>query len=122
MARLPTNYLELKPQLELIRAEDLNDIEIRARVMDFQETLDSLLIDIDDLTPEDLIIAKRVHKRGRLEGIQKACDKLFHQMSQKGGHVPAMDYLRQMSGTFKAEISPTSGSGFKFNVILDSKE
>ncbi len=119
MARLPTQY-HLIDDLVEITAEDLQVIEVRASVLTLDECFQYLLIDKEDISDEDLAIASKVWKRGRLASISAAGDKLFASMAHKGGAQPAFDYLRQMSATFQAEITPASkSSGFKFNVVID---
>ncbi|MCP4086674.1 MAG: hypothetical protein GY745_16710 [Actinomycetia bacterium] len=103
-----------------ITAEDLQVIEVRASVLTLDECFQYLLVDKEDISDEDLAIANKVWKRGRLASISAAGDKLFASMAHKGGAQPAFDYLRQMSATFQAEITPApKSSGFKFNVVID---
>lgn len=115
--RLPTNYNEI--QLTDITAEDLNVIEIHGKVLEFDETMDVMMIELSEVCDYDQEVMRRVHKRGRLLGVKQAGDKLFTSMSSRSGNVAAMDYLRQMSGTFAAEVVTSDNGGFSFNVVID---
>ena len=119
MARLPLSYRDLS-DLESLEEGDLDTIEIKAKVLSLEECLQ--LIGIEDLSESDMALARRVWNRGRMKAIDSAGQKLFSQMAQRGGAVPALDYLRQMSGTFQAEITPTAGQGFKFNVMINPED
>lgn len=123
MARLPTNYTQLEDEYkDVLQAEDYNEIERKAKVLELAECFDYLMVDPKDLNKDSLEAAKRIWTRGRMHAIHTAGDRLFSQMQQRGGAQASLDYLRQMSGTFQAEITPTSGSGFKFNVVIDPED
>lgn len=119
MARLPLTYEDTLNDLE---SEDLKNIERYASVLSIEECFEALGVEQDSVSEESLAYAKRVWKRGRAQAINSAGEKLFHQMKQRGGSVPALDYLKQMSGTFQAEVTPTAGQGFKFNVVIDPED
>tara|TARA_R110000744_G_C19370310_1_gene562412 strand:+ start:212 stop:574 length:363 start_codon:yes stop_codon:yes gene_type:complete len=119
MARLPATYRDI--DLAIIDDADLDIIELRAKVLTLSECLVLIGVEESDLSEGDMAIAHRVWNRGRMKAISDAGTKLFSQMSQRGGHVPALDYLRQMSGTFQAEVVP-AGQGFKFNVCIDPED
>ena len=117
LERLPTNYLLIK-DLEILSAEDLLAIELAAKVLEFEEALQSIFLEAADLSDKEVALAKRVWRRGRFQGIQEAGTKLFKQMENRNGTQACIDYLRQMSGTFSLEVTPVStGSGFSFNVF-----
>ena len=111
------NYHDIK--LEVLSSDDLQVIEIKSSILTLDECFSYLLLNRDDIKEEDLVIAERVWKRGRLSAVHKAGDKLFSQMTQRGGAQAAFDYLRQMSPTFQAEITTKGKSGFSFNVVID---
>lgn len=118
MARLPTTYHQITDLVNLGH-EDLQAIEVHAQTLTLDECLQFLLINKDDVAEADLSTAKRVWQRGRLLAVTKAGDRLFANMGTKGGAQASLDYLRQMSPTFQAEITSKPSGGFKFNVVLD---
>lgn len=117
--RLPTNYSRIK-DLSYIDNEDLISIEQNAKVLELDECLATLFIDKDQLSAHELDVCQQVHSRGRKLGITTAMDRMFKIMDQKTGAQSCMEYLKQFSGTFTADVTPTpgSGSGFSFNVVL----
>jgi hypothetical protein len=118
MARLVADYTKIK-ELEYLDANDLLVIELKAKALELPECFDFLGVALEDIHEKDLILARKAHKRGRAKAISEAADMLFHSMKGRAGSVASMEYLRQMSGTFKAEAVPVGASGaFKFNVIL----
>lgn len=121
MARLPSFYKEVK-ELVIINDDDLDTIELKAKVLTLDECFLLLGVDKTELSEHEVYISDRVWQKGRMKAISDAGTKLFSQMGQRGGHVPALDYLRQMSGTFSAEVTPAAGSGFKFNVRIDPED
>jgi hypothetical protein len=121
MARLPTSYRDLK-ELKGITDEDLDIIELKAKVLSLDETFMFIGIEKEEISEDDMKICNRVWNRGRMKAIDDAGTRLFSQMQQRGGAAPALDYLRQMSGTFQAEITPQAAGGFKFNVVIDPED
>lgn len=119
MVRIPVNYNSLT-DLVYICSDDLVAIEINAKVLEFDEVLDHLLIDQADLTQRELTLCKKAHRRGRLEGLVQAGQNLFSQMKARNGTVACLEYLKQHSSSFQMEVSPSPGSasGFAFNVIM----
>ena len=116
MQRIRGNYKDLK--LEFLDVEDLQHIETKAKALEFNDCLDYLCIDIEDIPAEDLIIAKKIWRKGRTHYINDAGEKLFASMKMRGGGAVAFEYLKALSPTFTAEISQTSKSGFIFNVVM----
>lgn len=121
--RFPTNYSTIE-DLEFLTSEDLHAIENKAACLALPDCLDFLSISLDDLTPIEKDYIIRAHKRGRALAIAKAGDKLFNHMASRAGGQSALAYLSQMSGTFKANITPApgAGSGFSFNVIMNDEK
>lgn len=119
--RLPLNYNSLP--LNFLTVDDFNFIEIKAKALSLDEIFDYLGIDQADIPSEELIIANKAWKRGRVNGIATAADKLFTSMSDKNGGSIAMEYLRQLSNTFhlSPDQSSSSGNNFSFKVVLDEQ-
>lgn len=119
--RLPRSYNILP--LTFLTADDFTFIEIKAKALTLEEILHYLGIDPeeDDIPPKELLLARKAWRRGRVNGIATAADKLFDSMSEKNGGSIAMEYLKQLSDTF--HISPdspqSSSQPFSFKVILD---
>ena len=93
--------------------------------LELDECLHFLCVEPSDVPEAEMAIAKKVWRRGRSAAIHTAADKLFSSMEMRGGGAIALDYLRQLSSTFKLEAAPASGgsgSGFVFNVIMPEEE
>ena len=119
--RLGNNLRDL--DLVYLDQEDLIHIEVKSKVLSFDECLEFLCIPPAEVPAEELDIAKRIWRKGRVSGLNKAGEKLFASMDMRGGGAVAFDYLKQLSGTFSAEITPTkSAAGFVFNVVMPEDE
>lgn len=119
MARLPTSYKEIEAKEPHLDSEDYKNIERQARVLSLDECYLYLGCEVKELSTEELELAERVWNRGRMAAIGLAGERFFAQMSQRGGAVPALEYLQQMSGTFQAEVVPNAvGAGFSFSVNI----
>ena len=118
MSRQKVNYNEL--DLEHLDAEDLINIEIKAKALSLDECFDFLCIDKNELPESDLKWATLAHKRGRVIGVATACDNLFAAMKVRGGVDAAILYLKQTAGEFKIDATgaPGSQSGFSFTVNM----
>lgn len=118
MARIHENYKSL--ELDILDDEDLSAIEIKAKALSLDECLDFLCIEMDELSETEKTWAMKAWKRGRASGIHTAADKMFSAMGMRGGGPVAMEYLKQMSGTFQIEATPTATGkeGFVFNVVM----
>jgi hypothetical protein len=117
--RLPTNYRDIK-DMSILEAEDLLSIELSAKTLSLDESLEAIFLTIDDLSEYEQNIVKRVWRRGRNLGVQAAGDNLFKQMSLRSGTQACVEYLKQMSSAFQLVVtpnSPSSGGGFSFNVF-----
>lgn len=119
MARMPTDYNQID-DLDYFSAEDLVTIELRAKACSIEDCFDYLCVVKEDVPEHELKYANAAWRRGRSNGINTAAEKMFGAMSMRGGGPVAMEYLRQLSGTFTLEATPQPGaqSGFAFNVIM----
>jgi hypothetical protein len=119
MSRINPNYRDLENTLDLLDSEDLSAIEIKAKALSLEECLSFLCLDVEELPAEDLRIATKAWRRGRVSALNTAADKMFAAMGNRNGGVIALEYLRELSSTFQMEATPTtSGQGFNFNVIM----
>jgi hypothetical protein len=118
-SRLKTDYKGIG-DLPTLMAEDLLSIELKAKAMTLPECLEFLFLTEDELTEEEARFAKLAYRKGRAAGISTAADNLFASMKMRGGGPVALEYLRQLSGTFTLEATPEAGtkSGFNFNVVM----
>lgn len=116
--RMPQNYNEL--ELNFLDAEDLINIEVKAKALSLEECFDFLCIEESHVPEAEMNYARKAHRRGRAAGINEACNNMFGAMKLRGGGAVALDYLKRMSKDFQveAEPSPGSNSGFSFNVIM----
>jgi|GEM_PF-6803899 len=115
MSRLPIDYTDLVKNHQTVFDEDeLLEIEMKGAILEFEECLDFLMIDIDDLTPEALRIAKKVHKRGRMKAVYDAYTKL-------SGKQGAELLLNKLATTFATppEDQASLGPSFVFNAFVD---
>lgn len=118
--RFDTNYGNLATSCDFLTAEDFINAEVRAKALSFDEVLDYLAIELDDIPPVELELLRRAHKRGRVSAISTAADNLFQSMSNRNGHQASLAYLQQLSGTFHLDVNPSNSpsAGFNFNVVL----
>lgn len=118
--RLPLTYNNLP--LTYFTADDFTFIEIKAKALTLEEIFEYLGIDplTDSIPPKELSLATKCWKRGRVNGIATAADKLFESMSDKNGGASALAYLKQMSETFKIKQDDLPSTGnFSLKVVLD---
>ena len=105
---------------------DLSEIESFSKGMSKEEVLEYYALTIEDLkdsNKEDYKYFTIAFNRGRSIGKHAAVDALFTQMRQKGGHQPAISYLRRFAQDWPVDddqIDNESGDGkFTFNVTMN---
>ena len=111
------NYRKL--ELDYLDSADLETIEAKARCLTLEECFDYLFIDPTELTEAEHNYARKAWRRGRMDGIVTATNKLFSCMSTRNGGTIALEYLRSLSDTF--HISPdtqSTSSEFSFKVTM----
>jgi len=122
MSRMEITYKGV--ELEFLDIEDLQCIEQRAKGLTLEECFEYLLVTTEEIPKADLVIAKKAHRRGRSAALHTAVNCLFGSMTMRGGGTSAMEYLKQLSGTFTVEATPvgTAKGGFQFNVVMPEEE
>ena len=98
------------------------EIVLCASALSLEECLDRCLLDESELSPAEMDFAKRLHKRGRANGIKDACDNLFMHMKTRAGGPSAIDYLSKVSTEFGLAAQKTSSGGFQFQIVLPPEE
>ena len=123
MSRLLSDYSKLEKEIQLFDRDDLLSIELNAGALDIQGCLDVLGIEMDDVAEADLVLIKRVHKRGARKAVALAFSKLNSAMDGRNGGQIALELLKVKCSEFSIlpEAIPT-GSGFAFNVIMPEGE
>jgi len=105
---------QFSDKLSIVTVEDLATIFLKARGLTYEEILDFLCIDLDDLNEAELKITKRVYRKGRAEGISIAVDNLFIAMKGKNGGNVALEYLKTVASTFEIDTENDLTPGKKF--------
>ncbi len=106
------------------RIADSGQIELCARGMPTSEVLDFFGLSKDDLNSEDKRFFAHHYRSGRAGGINTAVDRLFNQMSGKGGGQVALSYLSRFSEDWesdKAEDGELKGKK-SFTITFDKGE
>lgn len=98
------------------------EIVLCASALSLEECLDRCLLDESELTSAELDFAKRLHKRGRANGVKDACDNLFMHMKTRAGGPSAIEYLSKVSSEFGMSAQKTSAGGFQFQIVLPPEE
>lgn len=98
------------------------EIVVCAPALSLEECLDRCLLDESELTPAELDFAKRLHKRGRANGVKDACDNLFMHMKTKMGGQSAIEYLNKVSSEFAMTAQKTSAGGFQFQIVYPEEK
>lgn len=119
MKRLPTDYTELVREYESVFSDDdLVDIENKSEIMTFDEVLDYMMIEQDELSDTDVKIAKKIHRRGALKGV-------YNQFKELKGNAGAEFYLRkmasQMADTSDQAALKSLAGGFQLNINAAGK-
>ena len=117
--RFSTDYQKLKAHLDFLSVEDLCNIEIRAKVLSFDDCLVWLGYTANEIPDMELGWAKKAHAKGAVEAVHEAAKHLFTNMKTRNGAQAALEYLKAKSGDFRVDATPTgNGSGFSFNVTM----
>jgi len=111
------NYRKLE-DLTILRPEDLEIVEQRAKALDITQCLEYLCLTLTDLSPAEVRYVRLAHQKGVADGIYKAVDKLFLHMNTRNGGASAIEYLRTRSESFQVTATPIGSSGFDFKVIM----
>lgn len=98
------------------------EIVVCAPALSLEECLDRCLLDESELTPAELDFAKRLHKRGRANGVKDACDNLFMHMKTRAGGPSAIEYLSKVSSEFAMTAQKTSAGGFQFQIVYPEEK
>lgn len=103
------------PKGSVLDTDDLLRIQIDGAILTFEEVLDLMLIDIDDLGEDEMKIAKRIHKSGKI----KATVEAYETLSKSKKNDSALAILNKISTTFQQtpETMP-SGDDFNFNIFM----
>lgn len=115
MSRLPTDYTELVEESEgVLDADDLLDIELKAGILEFNECLEYLLVEKEDLSEAEYNYAKRIHKRGR----NKSVYEIFEQLRKNSTSAAEM-MITRLSTVLAAPVLDTIPTvPFQLNVDL----
>lgn len=119
MNRVENDYSNIP--LVYLTKNDLVTIELKAIALTLDECYDFLFVDSANLTEHDISASKLAWRKGRACAIHQAASSLMSSMSSRNGGNVAMDYLKTLSPTFSAEVSPSTtpgNPGFTFNVSL----
>ena len=103
-------------------ADDLQVIEMKAKALTLEECYDFLCVDPSELGEKEAAIAKKVWRKGRVEGISTAVDRMFSSMATRGGGDVALNYLQKMSSSFSATEAPSASGGFSFEITIPEPE
>ena len=98
------------------------EIVMCAPALSLDECLDRCLLEASELTEAEMDFAKRLHKRGRANGVKDACDNLFMHMKTKMGGQSAIEYLNKVSSEFAMTAQKASAGGFQFQIVYPAEE
>lgn len=93
--RPPNNWKER--DVEFFEISDSGIIRELSRGLSEAEVLNYFNVEKDDLGEKDTFFFETEYKRGNLLARRDAVNRLFSSMSDRNGHVPALEYLTRFA-------------------------